>query len=131
MSQVSKNAPKNSASAARISSYSPGRAFGPGVRFTGASVAGPGMRVDCQATARHSPPRFTKVPVLRYFVMTAASPLPSVPTNRKATIAVSPYCWMRMSSAAYVVGCAAAADGPERAFSRISALPTRTPAERV
>ena len=30
----------------------------------------------------------------------AAAPAPVVPTRRKATTAVSPYCWMRMSSAA-------------------------------
>lgn len=48
-----------------------------------------GMTVACQATAFHSPPRFTKVPVLKYSVTPGETPC-SFPTNRNATTAESP-----------------------------------------
>src|ERR1044072_6206990 len=51
MSQVSKNALKNAASAARISWYSPGRACAPGVRLTSASRFGSGR---CGSAAEHT-----------------------------------------------------------------------------
>lgn len=48
-----------------------------------------GMTVACQATARHSPSRFTNVPVLKYSMTAGESPCTS-PTNRNATTAVLP-----------------------------------------
>ena len=65
--------------------------------------------------------------------MTSVLPLFSVvPTSRKATIAVSPYCWMRMSSAVYVVaGPAGGGLDGVRMSERMSALPMRRPEEPV
>jgi len=48
-----------------------------------------GMTVACQATARHSPLRFTNVPVLKYSMTAGESPCTS-PTSRNATTAVLP-----------------------------------------
>ena len=48
-----------------------------------------GMTVACQATARHSPSRFTNVPVLKYSMVAGESPCTS-PTSRNATTAVLP-----------------------------------------
>ena len=48
-----------------------------------------GIMVACQATARHSPLRFTNVPVLKYS-MTPGGSACTLPTRRNATTAVLP-----------------------------------------
>src|SRR5215510_3547270 len=51
-----------------------------------------GIRVLCQFTTCHLPLRRTKVPLFRNFATCVAVPVFVVPTRRKATTAVSPYC---------------------------------------
>src|SRR6476646_1466325 len=58
--------------------------------FASSSVRG--IRVLCQFTTCHLPLRRTKVPLFRNLATCVPAALIVVPTRRKATTAVSPYC---------------------------------------